>query len=123
MTRARGPASFSPADRLHNSAEFRYLQRHGTRAESAHLVLYAGRIADDEKSRLDVTVSKRVGIAVVRNRIKRLTREIYRLKLRAMLKPGISLVVIARAGAGELTSAMIAGELNEATLAVARRLR
>jgi ribonuclease P protein component len=121
LTRTRGPASFAPADRLHNSAEFRYLQRHGARAESSHFVLYAGRFPGDDKSRLGVTVSKRVGVAVIRNRIKRRVREAYRLMLRAMLKPGISLVVIARAGAGELTSDAIGGELKAATLAVAQR--
>jgi ribonuclease P protein component len=122
LTRTRGAASFSPADRLHNSAEFRYLQRHGARAESPHFVLYAGRFPGAEKSRLGVTVSRRVGVAVIRNRIKRRVREAYRLMLRAMLKPGISLVVIARAGAGELTSGAIGGELKAATLAVAQRL-
>jgi len=122
LTHARGAASFSPADRLHNSAEFRYLQRHGTRAEGAHFVLYAGRFPGDEKSRLGVTVSKRVGIAVIRNRVKRRVREAYRLMLRDMLKPGISLVVIARPGAGELTSDAIGGELKAAALALAQRL-
>jgi ribonuclease P protein component len=122
LTRTRGAASFAPADRLHNSAEFRYLQRHGRRVESSHFVLYAGRLPNDEKARLGVTVSKRVGIAVIRNRIKRRVREAYRLMLRAMLTPGISLVVIARAGAGELTSDAIGGELKAATLAMAKRL-
>ena len=122
MTHTRGAASFSPADRLHNSAEFRYLQRHGRRAEVPHFVLYAGRLPHGEKARLGVTVSKRVGIAVIRNRIKRRVREAYRLMLRAMLTPGISLVVIARGGADELTSAAIGGELEAATLAIAKRL-
>jgi ribonuclease P protein component len=85
-------------------------------------VLYAGRIVGDEKSRLGVTVSKRVGVAVIRNRIKRRVREAYRLMLRAMLKPGVSLVVIARSGADELTSDAIGGELKAATLAIAKRL-
>jgi ribonuclease P protein component len=118
----RGAASFSPADRLHNSAEFRYLQRNGARAQGSHFVVYAGRFPGEDASRLGVTVSKRVGIAVIRNRIKRRVRETYRLILRAMLQPGISLVVIARAGAGELTSEAIGGELKSAILAVARRL-
>ena len=131
LTRTRGPASFAPADRLHHSAEFRHLQRHGARVETAHFVLYAGRFpagrssggsSGDEKSRLGVTVSKRIGIAVIRNRVKRRVREAYRLMLRAMLKPGISLVVIARAGAGELTSEAISVELKAATLAIAQRL-
>lgn len=119
----RGPASFSPADRLHNSAEFRYLQRHGVRAESDHFVLYAGGIPGHERSRLGVTVSKRVGISVIRSRLKRRVRETYRLKLRAMFFKGTALVVIARAGAGELTSDAIGGELIAAANSVARRLR
>ncbi len=122
MTHARGAASFAPADRLHNSAEFRYLQRHGARVEAAHFVVYAGRFEGDDKSRLGVTVSKRVGNAVIRNRIKRRVREAYRLTLRDMLKPGISLVVIARSGAGVLTSDAIGGELKVASLAIAKRL-
>ena len=123
----RGPASFSPADRLHNSAEFRYLQRHGVRAESDHFVLYAGaipgRASQLQRSRLGVTVSKRVGISVIRSRLKRRVRETYRLKLRAMFFKGTALVVIARAGAGELTSDAINGELIAAANSVARRLR
>jgi ribonuclease P protein component len=122
LTRTRGPASFTPADRLHHSAEFRYLQRHGARAEGGHFVLYAGRFPGDEKSRLGVTVSRRVGGAVIRNRIKRRVRETYRRMLRAMLSPGISLVIIARAGAGALTSDAIADELKTALLTVAKRL-
>jgi ribonuclease P protein component len=122
LTPTRGPASFAPADRLHHSAEFRYLQRHGARAESAHFVMYAGRIRDDEKSRLGVTVSKRVGIAVIRNAIKRRVREAYRLRLRAMLPEGISMVVIARAGAGQLTSGAIDGELSAMMRAISQRL-
>lgn len=122
MTRIRGPASFAPADRLHNSAEFRYLQRHGHRAQSIHFVLYTGRFPGAEKSRLGVTVSKRIGIAVIRNRIKRRVRETYRLTLREMLRPGTSLVIIARSGAGELTSATINGELKAAVETLAQRL-
>jgi len=118
----RGLASFTPADRLHHSAEFRFLQRHGARAEGRHFVVYAGRFPGDEKSRLGVTVSRRVGGAVVRNTIKRRVRETYRLMLRTMVSPGISLVVIARTGAGELTSAAIVGELKAAILAIAERL-
>jgi ribonuclease P protein component len=122
LTRARGPASFSPADRLHNSAEFRYLQRHGARGQSSHFVLYAGSFPGAEKSRLGVTVSRRVGDAVIRNRIKRRVREIYRLMLRPILQPTISLVVIARSGAGELTSDAISGELRATTLSITQRL-
>jgi len=121
LTRTRGPASFTPADRLHHSAEFRYLQRHGARAEVGHFVVYAGRFPGDENSRLGVTVSRRVGGAVIRNRLKRRVRETYRLTLRTMLSPGIALVVIARGGAAELTFEAIGGELKAGILALAKR--
>ena len=97
------------------------MQRHGVRAESAHFVLYGGRIPDDDKSRLGVTVSRRVGIAVIRNRIKRRVREVYRLKLRAMLPDPTALVVIARNGAGDLSSDLINRELEAAAQIVATR--
>ena len=122
LTRARGPASFARADRLHHSAEFRFLQRHGARAESGYFVMYAGRIVGDEKSRLGITVSKRVGVAVVRNAIKRRIRELYRLRLRAMLEVGTSVVIIARPGAGQLTSDAIGGELNAMIRTISKRI-
>jgi ribonuclease P protein component len=46
-----------------------------------------------QNSRFGISVSKRVGKAVVRNRVKRILREIMRL---TPLKPGWDLVLIAR---------------------------
>ena len=93
---------FGRADRLRKSGEFILLQRRGARYQSGHFVLYGLGGAKDEPSRLGITVSRRVGNAVVRNRLKRRVRECYRLKLRAMLPAGVAMVVIARKGAGEL---------------------
>ena len=84
--------------------------------------MYAGKIKGDEKARLGVTVSKRIGIAVVRNAIKRRVREAYRLRLRARLPQATSSVVIARVGAGELTSAEIDGELDSMLSVISRRI-
>jgi ribonuclease P protein component len=52
-------------------------------------------------SRLGIVATKKTGNAVVRNRIKRLCRECFRLTL-AMLPNDIDLVVIAKPGAHEL---------------------
>jgi ribonuclease P protein component len=112
---------FGAADRLHRSAEFLRLQRRGVRHQATHFVLYAGRL--DAQSRLGVTVSRKVGGAVVRNRIKRRVRECFRRELRGLVPEGVSLVVIARAGAGALTTPAINAELMTATLNVTRRLR
>ncbi len=95
ITRKRRPQSLSAADRLHHSAEFRFLQRYGVRAESANFVLYAGHFAGDERWRLGMTVSRRVGKAVIRNRIKRRVRELFR-RAKSLTPPGYDLVVVPR---------------------------
>ena len=116
----RAQLSFAAADRLHRSAEFLRLQRNGVRFQSPHFVLYAGALdADPDRSRLGVTVSRRIGNAVARNRVKRRVRECFRNVLRAELPPRTSLVVIARGGAAALQSRAISDELAMA----ARNLR
>ncbi|MGH7780729.1 MAG: ribonuclease P protein component [Candidatus Binataceae bacterium] len=112
---------FGAADRLHRSAEFIRLQRRGIRLQAKHFVLYAGRIesADTANKRLGITVSRRVGNAVVRNRVKRHVRECFRLMLRERLEDGMSIVVIALVGAGSLERTAINAELVTATLNLA----
>src|SRR5215469_9848464 len=90
--------SFAAPDRLHRSAEFIRLQRNGARFQTRHFVMYAGILdSDAARTRLGVTVSRRIGNAVVRNRVKRRVREIFRTNMRAMLPAHSSVVVIARA--------------------------
>lgn len=121
--RARGEWSFGPADRLHRRAEYLRLQKIGARYQTAHFVMYAGRLAATaDRSRLGTTVSRRIGPAVVRNRTRRRVRECYRLRLRPMFPAGTALIVIARTGAGELKSQAIAGELVQAASNLAARL-
>ena len=64
---------------------------------NSYLVLYARRNRLDS-NRVGVTVSKKLGHAVVRNRVRRRLREIYRLNEDLFL-PGWDLVVVARSRA------------------------
>jgi ribonuclease P protein component len=70
-------------------------------------------IADERaraESRLGVTVSSRVGNSVVRNRLKRIVREIYRTR-RETLSASTDLVVIAKRGAHVLTFHEVESEI------------
>jgi ribonuclease P protein component len=64
-------------------------------------------------ARLGITVSRRVGSAVERNRIKRVVREWYRHE-RSGLAPDADLVVIARSAANGRSSAELRAALTEA---------
>lgn len=75
------------------------------------LVLYARKNRTDT-NRVGITVSKKLGHAVVRNRIRRRLREVYRLNEEKFL-PGWDIVVVARTRAlscsfSQLTSAYLA---------------
>lgn len=61
---------------------------------NSHLVLYAKRNHGDT-NRVGITVSKKLGCAVARNRIRRRLREVYRLN-EAKFAPGWDIVVVAR---------------------------
>jgi ribonuclease P protein component len=122
LARPRSPLSFRAEDKLRRSGEFLRLQRTGVRYQTTHFVFFASRLRDSDRSRLGVTVSRRIGKAVVRNRIKRRLRECFRLRLRSMLPPGTALAVIARIGAGDLRIPAIQAELETAILDLKGRL-
>lgn len=94
--------------RVRRRAEFLSLQRDGRRRHTPHLVVIH-RPGAGPASRLGVTVSTRVGNSVVRNRVKRLLREVFR-QHRAQLTAATDLVVIAKPGADTLTYAQAAIE-------------
>lgn len=82
---------------IKKNEEFRYVYKNGKSYANKYLVMY---IADNGKdnNRIGISVSKKVGNSVVRHRITRLIREIYRLNNhRIMQKKDI--VVVARVSA------------------------
>lgn len=89
---------FPPAARIRRSAEYRALSRRARRFHTAHfVVLYTA--GSGPGTRTGITVSRRVGNAVIRNRVKRFVREFVR-KRKGSLPRSFDLVIIAKPGAG-----------------------
>jgi ribonuclease P protein component len=61
-------------------------------------------------TRLGLTVSRKIGGAVARNRVKRLLREYFRLSY-DQLPSSVDIVFVARQGAAELSYAEVVSEL------------
>lgn len=87
----------SKPERVVRKRDFERVFRARCSAADMRLVVYVCP-NELEYSRLGLAVSKKLGNAVVRNRIKRLIREAYRLN-KAQLPKGIDLVVIPKARA------------------------
>ncbi len=84
------------------------MQSEGQRAVTGHFVLLVA-VGPEGPSRLGLVVTKKVGNAVRRPRVKRVCRECFRL-WPDFVPDGIDLVVIAREGAHELVLAQVREE-------------
>jgi ribonuclease P protein component len=82
-------------ERLHRRPEF-VAAASGPRAHCQLLTLQMRRRADDAAPRLGVTVTKRVGNAVERNRIRRRLRAAAGTVVPAAAQPGHDYVIVAR---------------------------
>lgn len=86
--------------RVTRSGDFDSVYRRGRSAAGRHLVVYAFDRGEGDMARLGLSVGKRVGGAVERNRVKRVLREEF-ARIAVDLAPGVDYVVIARSGAHE----------------------
>ena len=80
---------------LKKNSDFRRLYSKGKSAVDPYMVVYCRKNGTANK-RVGFTVSVKLGHAVVRNRVRRRLREIYRLNSH-LLKEGWDLVIVARA--------------------------
>ncbi|HEX8159762.1 MAG TPA: ribonuclease P protein component [Solirubrobacteraceae bacterium] len=87
--------------RLSRSAEFERAYRQGRSYGNRHFVVYAFPRGAQSEARLGVSVSRKVGGAVDRNRVKRLLREAFAAEA-AAVPAGHDVVVVARPSAREL---------------------
>ena len=94
------PAAFPREVRLLKRRDFLEVQERGKKVTAGPLVGLASP-SPDGTSRLGLTVSSKVGTAVVRNAVRRRLRELFR-KRRDRWPGGMHLVVVARPSAREV---------------------
>lgn len=89
---------FPKSARLSRASEFARLRREGRSFHGSFVVLSVLPAEPDSDSRVGLITSRRVGGAVLRNRVRRRLREIVRA-MRPQLRRGWHLVIVARASA------------------------
>jgi ribonuclease P protein component len=94
--------SFKKADKILKRSEFIQLSRCGNKTQNRHFIVryLPGQF---QRTRLGITVTKNVGCAAIRNRIKRFAREYFRLN-RHRHTGNWDISVIVKREAAKLTS-------------------
>lgn len=113
--------TFTRADRIRKSEEYRILSKSGKRHYS-DIFIFVSRKNQFLRSRLGVTVSKKVGNAVTRNRIKRIIRDYFRLN-RRLLPDRLDIAIIAKKAAGKVGAETIRENLCKGFLQIAQQAK
>jgi ribonuclease P protein component len=117
-----GSAERFPKDRrVRKRREFLRIQETGSRVTLPTAIVLLSARLDDGPARLGITVTRKFGNAVARNRAKRLFRELFR-RGSAFLPKGVDFVVIPKtSAAGRLSLAELEGEWTRAAGLLAAR--
>ena len=103
------PSAFSKSEKLLNRKDFVNLNRFGQKHRTAHFTVSIAKNGL-ARTRLGITASRKVGGAVIRNRVKRLVREVFRLH-KGFFPEGCDISVSARKSADDLDFRKVREEL------------
>ena len=90
---------------------FRACYGHGKSAARKTMAVYVLKSRQKTINQLGITVSVKLGSAVVRNRFRRRLREAYRLS-ESRIKPGHNIVIVARHGGIDAPFALLQKDLD-----------
>lgn len=102
--------TFPKAHRLRKRFEFQQINQLGRKFHTPHFLVFG--LKESSSPRLGVTVSRKVGGAVQRNRVKRYLREYFRTHRQQFMVIG-SVSLIAKRGAAELDYRSVTEELDK----------
>lgn len=111
---------FTKADRILKRSEFIKLSIWGKKTQNQHFIAIfsPGRF---QRTRLGVTVARKVGNAPTRNRIKRFSREYFRLN-RHIITGHWDINIIAKKGVADLSSEQVFRSLKDVFENISRSL-
>ena len=89
------PLKFSRAMRVKQSRDFSRIRQEGQRLVNGCLIANWRVLPPESPIRLGVVTSRKIGNAVVRNRVRRLMREVFRVHQHDLARP-IDLILVAR---------------------------
>lgn len=82
------------SESLKKNYQFRFVYKSGKSYANKYFVMYIKENGTD-RNRIGISVSKKIGNSVVRHRVTRLVREVYRLQ-EAVFNSGLDIVIVAR---------------------------
>jgi len=106
-----GMQALPPGERLRKRAGFLATQGRGKKLHTDSFLVFA-LPTDRQLTRIGVTVSKKVGKAVERNRVKRLVREAFRRR-KALFPAGLDLVFVAKRQAVQASYEQVVREIEK----------
>jgi len=104
-------------ERLRKRAGFQAVQKRGRKLHTEHFLVFvlAHPTAEGKAPpapRLGVTVSRKIGGSVTRNRVKRLVREAFR-RTKTLFPRGVDVVFVAKKQAPAVTFEQVSGEIEK----------
>jgi len=104
----KGEQALQKIRRLRRSSEYQRTRREGQIFHTAHFIVIINPGRD--VSRLGITVSRKIGKAVCRNRLKRWLRELFRQRYK-LFSRATDISIVAKRHAGQLSHCQVDQEI------------